>query len=53
MMTRLSVVAVAYAASANVVGCCSLMLEALWTFTEQNLNLCVENEQESTMVERI
>ncbi len=45
MMTGLNVVAVAYAAAANVVGCCSLMLEELWTFAEQNLNLCVERSK--------
>jgi hypothetical protein len=41
MMTGLNVVAVAYAAAANFVGCCSLMLEELWTFAEQNLNLYI------------
>ncbi len=32
-MSRLNVVAVAYAAAANVIQCCSLMLEELWTVT--------------------
>ena len=36
-MSRLNVVAVAYAVVADVVQCCSLMLKELWTVPEQNL----------------
>ena len=32
-MSRLNVVAVAYAAAANVVQCCSLILQGQWTVT--------------------